>query len=95
MNTTYGDIVRHNRERRGLSQTELADLAHVSRQTIARLEDNSLDIRLSTLEQTLEALALSLSVIPKPHMPLPDVSLEEYETAARQSMSRFYSDLEA
>lgn len=49
------------RERRGLTQRGLAKLARVSHVTIARLETEQFDPRLSTLRQLAKTLKVKVS----------------------------------
>lgn len=54
----FGDVIRQAREDRGLSQEALADLAEVSRPTIARIEGSTNTITLDRLWALASALDL-------------------------------------
>ena len=59
----FGDVIREARERRRLSQEALADIAEVSRPTIARIEGSTNTItldRLWALASALETTATEL-----------------------------------
>ena len=49
------------RERRGVSQRELANRSNISHVTIARLETEKYDPRLSTLRQLAKALKITVA----------------------------------
>ncbi|MGV9796237.1 MULTISPECIES: helix-turn-helix domain-containing protein [unclassified Gordonia (in: high G+C Gram-positive bacteria)] len=55
----FGDVIRQAREDRGLSQEALADLAEVSRPTIARIEGSTNTITLDRLWALASALDIS------------------------------------
>ena len=52
-----GDTVRKLRKERGLSQTELAKLANISQAHIAKIENEKVDPRLSTVNRILLVLS--------------------------------------
>jgi predicted transcriptional regulator len=54
-----GDLV-HERQRRGLSQTEIAARMRTSQSAVARLESGAGDVRLSTLQRYAAAVGRDL-----------------------------------
>ena len=83
----YSDIIKDLRRSRGLSQEELAGLAGVSRHTVVKAEADE-DVRLSTMEKLLEALGMTISVIPRPWIRQPhdsEVAIEAKEIIARHT----------
>jgi predicted transcriptional regulator len=54
-----GEDIRRLRKRRGLTQKEVAEKAGVSQSLIARIENNTVDPRLSTVRKILSALSLT------------------------------------
>lgn len=64
--TAFGAAIRAARRERGWSQESLADLAHVSRPSIARIERGE-DVSTGTLSKVAGALSLTVSVIPEAH----------------------------
>lgn len=57
-----GDSVRQARERRGWTQTQLAERAGVSRPTVARIEAGQ-DVSMATLTQVARSLGLILTLV--------------------------------
>lgn len=57
-----GEVVAVIRRRKRLSQQVVADMAGVSRVTLARLEAGNDHIQLNTLARIAEALGLSLQI---------------------------------
>jgi transcriptional regulator with XRE-family HTH domain len=57
---TIGQALKRWREVRGLSQWDLADKSGVGYATIARLETNRIDPRVSTLERLAKALEIDI-----------------------------------
>lgn len=51
-----GNNLRAERNRRNLSQEELAEMADLQRQHISKIENGQIDIRISTLIPILKAL---------------------------------------
>lgn len=62
--TSLHDGLRTQRIVLGISQARLAELAGVSRPTIARLEAGQ-DVSLSNLNRISDALGMSLAILPK------------------------------
>lgn len=85
----YGDVIAHTRDSRGFTQSQLAQLAGVSRQTVAALEKGSHDVKLSSLESVLDALSLKPAVTPKPFKPLTQPVGDEYELIATEYVNEF------
>ena len=59
-----GVAVRRRRERLGLLQTQLADLAGCSQRFVHTVENGKPSLRLDKLLDVLEVLGLDLSVVP-------------------------------
>lgn len=57
---TRGEIMRMWREKRGLSQLELAELSGVTQKTIWALENNKNNGSVTTVELLSDALGLSI-----------------------------------
>lgn len=55
-----GSLVRQERLRRGMTQTELAERIGVTRQTVARMERDASDTTVATLASALRALDVQL-----------------------------------
>ena len=53
------------RERRGLSQTQLADLAQIGRAHLSQIENGAVAARIDTLYALAEALEMTLSELLK------------------------------
>ena len=62
----FGELVRQLREKRGLSQEELADNASLHRTHISLIERGQRSVRIETVER----LAIALRVQPSALMPL-------------------------
>lgn len=60
-----GGIIRDAREKKRLSQKELAQSADMSQQFVSFLENGYLNISLSTLKKVMDVLGLELSIMPK------------------------------
>lgn len=60
-----GGIIRDARQKKQLSQKELAQSADMSQQFVSFLENGYLNISLSTLKKVLDCLGLELSIIQK------------------------------
>lgn len=58
---TFGAHLRHLREKRGMSQQELADYADVSKMTVHRIETAQFSATLDVLLSLTKALKLPLS----------------------------------
>ena len=62
--TSLHDDLRTQRIALGMSQSKLAEVAGVSRPTIARLERGQ-DVSLSNLNRISDALGMNLALLPK------------------------------
>lgn len=62
---TIGALIRHAREKAGLTQEQLAQRVHTQKTAISRIENHARDIRLSTLEKVAEALGMELHIVLK------------------------------
>lgn len=56
INIQIGNNLRAERNRRNLSQEELAEMAELQRQHISKIENGQIDVRVSTLVPILKAL---------------------------------------
>ena len=54
------DVVYDLRHAHGFTQAELAKLSNVSRQTVASIESNPKDMKISSLEPILQSLGMEL-----------------------------------
>lgn len=62
----FGDTIRKERLKKGLTQQELADLSGTSKTYISRIENNELEPELSTLYKLVEiALGKKISIVIK------------------------------
>lgn len=57
-----GKLIRENRERKNISQQELADFAGVSRAVIVDLENAKRDMKLSNILKVVQASSLRLTL---------------------------------
>lgn len=63
MTERVGEIIKAIRKRKKMSQTELAELSGISRQTISSIESGSItSVNTSTLDAIAKALAVSVGV---------------------------------
>ncbi len=58
INIQIGNNLRAERNRRNLSQEELAEMSDLQRQHISKIENGQIDVRVSTLVPILKALDL-------------------------------------
>lgn len=56
INIQIGNNLRAERNRRNLSQEELAEMSDLQRQHISKIENGQIDVRVSTLIPILKAL---------------------------------------
>ncbi len=56
INIQIGNNLRAERNRRNLSQEELAEMSDLQRQHISKIENGQIDVRVSTLVPILKAL---------------------------------------
>lgn len=63
MDNTFGQMVREERERRGLSQQQLADLAHTTQQSIDRIERDAVS-RSRSAPEVAAALGIQFPLSP-------------------------------
>lgn len=61
-NFKIGVILRQVREEAGITQEELAEKLNTKKSAISRIENHSEDIRISTLENYLQALGKQLQI---------------------------------
>jgi len=57
-----GVLLRHARERAGITQEDLARRTRTAKSAISRLENHAADVRLSTIERVAHALGRNLVV---------------------------------
>jgi transcriptional regulator with XRE-family HTH domain len=60
-----GRMVRYARRRAGLTQRQLAAMAGIPQETIARIERGRADPRVGTIDRLLEACEFGLEVMPR------------------------------
>jgi transcriptional regulator with XRE-family HTH domain len=70
---SYGDWIRIVRNGLRMTQTELAQRAHVSQPHLAGIERGKIDPQVSTLKRIYEALSCELSLEPRPKKPIPEL----------------------
>ena len=56
----FGEIVRYHRQRSGLTQKELSELAGVGMSSVFEIEKGKITVRLQTLMKVLAVLNISL-----------------------------------
>ena len=59
---TFGKMIRENREKKNISQQELADFAGVSRAVIVDLENAKRDMKFSNVLKVVQASSLQLKL---------------------------------
>lgn len=64
-----GTALAAEREQRGLTQREFAQMAGTTQARISRIENGETDARLSTVIELARALDLELTLIPRRHLP--------------------------
>jgi len=62
MNASIAEIVAAVRKRRGMTQADLAKKAGISRNYVSMIERGHQDIKLSTLDDVIEALGLKMEI---------------------------------
>ena len=67
-----GWAVRAARIDAGMSQADLAEAAHVSRELISRIESGRRGVRFETLVALLSSLDYELAFLPRPNADVPD-----------------------
>ena len=78
-----GSLIRSARRRKGLSSKELAKFAGMAPSNLSRLESDRSDVRISTVLRVLDAMGLTLDVVPAPTADIDDVRRRMEEGAAR------------
>ena len=81
------ELIYTTRQRLGLTQQGLADLAGVSRHTIIDVESGKSSPSVSTLEKVLDALGLRIEVVPnyrKSPVSTPDAYREAYQLSRQR-----------
>ena len=61
--TKFGQVIRSNRESRGLSQEALAELAHLNRSYLGEIERGSAVPSIETMQKLAAALGENLSAL--------------------------------
>ncbi len=61
-----GTRIRSARKARGLTQQQLAERAHLTRQTLGRIEDGKHTAEIGKVVSVLTALGLSISIVDTP-----------------------------
>jgi transcriptional regulator with XRE-family HTH domain len=61
--------LKATREARGMSQRELSELAGVPQSHISKIENGSVDLRVSSLIELSRALGLELTLVPRNTLP--------------------------
>ncbi len=60
------EMLKEERHKANLSQSELAQRADVKKEFISRVENGKVDVQLSTFLKLLNSLNLGIQVVPKP-----------------------------
>lgn len=60
------EMLKEERHKANLSQSELAERAEVKKEFISRVENGKVDVQLSTFLKLLNSLNLGIQVVPKP-----------------------------
>jgi HTH-type transcriptional regulator / antitoxin HipB len=61
-NFKIGILLRHEREKAGITQEEIARKLHTKKSAISRIENHAEDIRLSTLEKFVSVIGRKLEI---------------------------------
>jgi transcriptional regulator with XRE-family HTH domain len=87
-----GNRIRHLREARKLNASQLARIAGISRQTVAKIECGiSGDIKLGQAIAVAEALGISLDVLCDITLPIQAVLIAEEIVAAKQALREIFA----
>ena len=57
-----GEMLKHERKQKGLTQEEVASLMHTKKSAISRIENHANDIKLSTLQNFANILGKELKI---------------------------------
>lgn len=68
-----GHHIRTARRKRGLNQTELANLAGQRQEMISKIETGQGGVRLATIYAVLAALGLEMTIAPRSHSSAADI----------------------
>src|SRR5687768_7443379 len=82
------ELLRGARERRGLSQRQLAAAAGVPQSHISKIENGAVDLRLSSLLALARTLALELALVPREVVPAVRSIVRRSEPAAGGKAAR-------
>lgn len=69
-----GDLIQRQRKARGLSQSQLADLAGTRQEMISRIERGAPGSRIATICDLLAALDLEMSLTPRTRSSAADIA---------------------
>lgn len=69
-----GDLIQRQRKARGLSQTQLADLAGLRQEMVSKIETGAQGSRLSSIYNLLAALDLEMTVTPRTRSSSADIA---------------------
>ena len=70
--TDIGQALKEARQRKGLSQREASRLSGIHQYQISKIENGSVDLRLSTLIQLARSVDLELKLVPRKFAPAVD-----------------------
>jgi transcriptional regulator with XRE-family HTH domain len=76
---TFGPVLRAARRRKGWSQRDLSERAHIPQAHISRIESGAVDMKLSTLTQVARLLDLDLVVAPRTALTAIEALIREAE----------------
>ena len=68
------EMLKQERKKANMTQTELAELADMKKEVISRIENGKVDVQLSTFLRLVEGLGLQLKLVPNSK----DIALVSY-----------------
>lgn len=83
-----GDWIRILRHYLRMTQSELAQRAHITQPNLAAIEAGKVDPQLGTLRRIYEGLSCTLSIEPRPNKPLEDILRGRARTVALKRLKQ-------
>lgn len=83
-----GDWIRILRNYLRMTQSELAQRAHITQPNLAAIESGKVDPQLGTLQRIYEGLSCTLSVEPRPQKPLEEILRGRARTVALKRLKQ-------